>query len=546
MTARFAPAGILAVGGLALLGLAGAGVAGDGAPTIRALRSSDPRSLDPQVADRYGSPGDDPAWQVLYATCALLLVYPESAVPGSGRVVPEAAESHAVVRDGGRTYVFTVRRGLRFANGQTLGAVNFKAALDRARNPLLKSYSRLVFHDVRRVEARGRQLTIRLARANADLPSRLATPYACPIPTDLPIDPAGVPYVPGSGPYAISEYVRGQQLTLVRNRFYGGTRPRVPGRIVVAIGGEPRTNLARVESGEAELLWDTVPRDEHARLVARYGLDRSLLRRQATTAGVGFLYLNTRGALFRGNARLRRAVNFAVDRRELARLGFGASLFVRRTDQGVLMTAPGFRDFDLYPLKGPNLVVARRLARGALRTGKAVLLGLGGVVGRQLSEAIAFQLGKIGLDVDVRTTTLPGIAETLTAQRDEWDIALATWWEDFPDPAAFVLNVYGGPSVSGRRPGLIGPNVRGAPTGGAWPQLDDRGVNRRLREAMRLAGPARWRAFTELDARILREHASIVPMYDPLFVYLVGPRLDCLRPHTLVDYSLNTLCLVRP
>lgn len=479
---------------------------------------------------------------MLYATCGLLVVYPEAASPAHVRLVPEAAESLPSVRDGGKTYVFTVRRGLLFSDGKPLSAVNFKAALDRARNPALNSYARLLFHDVRAVEARGRTLMIRLARPNGDLPSRIATPYACPIPTDLPADPAGVPFVPGSGPYAITDYVRGQGFTLVRNRYYRGSRPHVPARIVVTIGGDPRSNLAHVEAGDAELLWDGVPREEHARLVARYGVDRAQLRSQSSLTGAAFLYLNPRSPLFRGNARLRRAVNYAVDRHELARIGFGGALLARRTDQGVAITAPGFRKVDLYPLKGPNLAAARKLAGGALRDRKAVLLGTGGVVGREISEALAFELGRIGLDVDVRTLSLAAIGEKITTS-DDWDLSAATWWEDFPDPGEFVLQVYGGPRIHGSRPGLVGPNVRGIATGNVWPQLDDPVLNRELIEAMRLSGPERWRTFAEIDARVLRKWAPIVPLYDPLFVYFVGPGLGCLRPHILVDYSLNTLCL---
>jgi peptide/nickel transport system substrate-binding protein len=537
--------GLVLSGLVVLAALPSASGGAGGGPTIRVLRSQDLRSLDPQVADRYGSPGSDPGWQVLYATCALLLMYPDEPAPARGRVIPEAAESLPKVRDGGRTYVFTVRRGLRFADGKPLTAANFKAALDRARNPELKSYARLVFHDVRSVVARGRRLTIRLARPNGDLPSRVATPYACPIPTDLPADPAGVPFVPGSGPYTVTNFEPGRGFTLVRNRRYRGSRPRVPSRIVVTIGGDPRSNLARVEAGEAELLWEAVPREAHARLVARYGLDRSQLRRQSSMTVAGFLYLNPRSQLLRANARLRRAINFAVDRRELARIGFGGALLARRTDQGVPITAPGFRDVRLYPLKGPNLAAARRLARRALRGRKAILLAVPGVVGRELSEALAFQLGKIGLEVDTRALSLPAIGEALTTPGEPWDISLATWWEDFPDPAAFVLDVYGGPRVHGRRPGLVGPNVRGIATGNAWPQLDDPALNRKLIAAMRLEGAARWRRVTEIDAAVLRDEAPIVPLYDPVFVYFVGPRLGCLRPHVLVDYSLNSLCLTR-
>jgi ABC-type transport system substrate-binding protein len=61
------------------------------------------------------------------------------------------------------------------------------------------------------------------------------------------------------------------------------------------------------------------------------------------------------------SARLRRAVNYAIDRGALAREGLWNGLPARPTDQYVPPTLQGFRDVRIYPMS-PDLARARALA----------------------------------------------------------------------------------------------------------------------------------------------------------------------------------------
>ena len=72
--------------------------------------------------------------------------------------------------------------------------------------------------------------------------------------------------------------------------------------------------------------------------------------------------MNTERDLFRhpGQANLRKAVNFAIDRPAMInQRGFAAGV---PTDQMIPPNIPGFVDVDIYPLDGPDLVRARELA----------------------------------------------------------------------------------------------------------------------------------------------------------------------------------------
>src|SRR6185295_14003761 len=66
-------------------------------------------ALDPAVAF------NGPASQVNYATCAMLLNYPDEPGAGGLRLVPDAARALPTVSRGGRAYTFTIRPGMRFS-----------------------------------------------------------------------------------------------------------------------------------------------------------------------------------------------------------------------------------------------------------------------------------------------------------------------------------------------------------------------------------------------------------------------------------------------
>src|SRR5262249_17045271 len=184
---------------------------------LSGISALDPALTPPQEASR-------PAW-IWYATCATLTAFPDKPAPDGLVPQPEAAAGPPVISRDGRTYVFTVRRGLRFSDGSPLTARNFARALGRVLNPAMASPGAFLFSDVRRVSARGLELRIGLAEPSGDLTTRLALPFACPVPLGFPVDPAGVTLTVGSGPYYIARYVPDSMIVLKPNRDYRGSRP---------------------------------------------------------------------------------------------------------------------------------------------------------------------------------------------------------------------------------------------------------------------------------------------------------------------------------
>src|SRR5262249_11898913 len=64
-------------------------------------------------------------------TCATLMAYPETSLPGGYRLAPSLAETEPVVSRDGRTYTFTVRKDARFSTGAPVTARAFSHALER-------------------------------------------------------------------------------------------------------------------------------------------------------------------------------------------------------------------------------------------------------------------------------------------------------------------------------------------------------------------------------------------------------------------------------
>ena len=84
--------------------------------------------------DRSGAHENLGTGQLLNATCASLVNFPDKPLPAGLRLAPEVAAGYTVSRDG-RTYAFTIRKGLRFSTGAPVTAQDFAASINRLLNP---------------------------------------------------------------------------------------------------------------------------------------------------------------------------------------------------------------------------------------------------------------------------------------------------------------------------------------------------------------------------------------------------------------------------
>jgi peptide/nickel transport system substrate-binding protein len=244
--------------------------------TLRVVTPVYPATLDPALT----GPIAYPLW---FATCATLTAIADTPGATLSQLRPEAAAGPPQISPDRRTYVFTVRKGLRFSDGTPLTARNFAVALGRVLNPAMQSDAAFLYADVKRVKASGRRLRIDLKAPSGDLATRLAWPFACPVPLGFPVDLSGVDLMVGSGPYFIARYVPNKLVVLARNRYYRGARPHHADRIVVSVGGDLDDDIRAVERGAADVLGIEIPRDVRIVLERRYGVDkRQFFRRRGT------------------------------------------------------------------------------------------------------------------------------------------------------------------------------------------------------------------------------------------------------------------------
>jgi peptide/nickel transport system substrate-binding protein len=486
-------------------------------------------------------------WALIDTTCARLITYPDKPPQAGFRPVPEVAVGFPKVSKDLKKYTFTLRQGFRFNDGKPVDAKAFARAINRTLAPAMNSPGTVHVRDIvgagdvlagrrtraRGVEARGNKLVVRLTRPAPDFSARMTLPFFCAVPPNLPPDPEGVRTLPGAGPYYIAEYRPLERVVIRRNRYYRGKRPyHVDGFDVDLRVASSQEMIQRIDRGEADWGYtvSSVILDPSLGVVAKHGVNRSAGRFFLKPGlNLRMLVFNSSRRLFRDNPRLRKAVNFALDRQAIQNMSGGANSGVL-TDQYLPAAVPGFRDARVYPLGGADVDSARALASGNLRGGKAVLYTSDAVIPLALARAVKQQLAAIGLEVDVKGlpfhTGSAAYLKKLATPGENWDLAFVLWSPNIPDPYAFINTLLGGRYIGGT-------NVAGF----ASAPYD---------RAMRLAARApdareRNRAYGALDVRLTRESAPLAAMSVLNEATFVSERVGCkvLRP----ALDLTAVCL---
>lgn len=512
-------------------------VARDGGTFRITLLVDDFDSVDPAISY---TPGSGP---LLEATCAKLLNNPDKRPPQGFRAVPEVATGYPRVSRDGKKLTFLIRAGFRFSNGAPVRASAFARAINRMLSPALDSPGAQYVREIvgakdvlagkatsaKGVVANGRRLILRFTRALPDFAVRTTMSFFCAVPPRLPADPEGVGAYPSAGPYYVAQYVRGRRIVLERNRFYRGKRPHHIASFVVDFAESTYDGvLDKIERGQADWGWASPPsyQDPGRQLARKYGVNKSQFWIQ-TALGLNSFALNTSRPLFRDNPRLRRAINFAIDRAAIRRLLGGAQTGTL-TDQYLPPGFPGFRDGRVYPLTGANLQKARALARGHLRSGKAVLYipDTGPLI--SIAQSVKQSLERIGLTVDIHSIPFSAYFDRLGTGGEPYDIGWFAWLPDYIDPYAYINALLDGGSIKAH------DNFNFA-------HFNSSRYNGLMARAARLRGGARYGAYGKLDVQIAREAAPWLPYMFSKASTLVSKRVGCIVLRPYID--LAAACL---
>jgi peptide/nickel transport system substrate-binding protein len=470
-------------------------------------RSWDIDEIDPSTAYSTNS------WAIEYSTALKLLNYPDAPAPHGSRLVPEGASSFAVSRDG-KTYTFTIRKGFRFSNGNPVRPSNYAYALNRAMGLRGSPGFGFVYDIVgaadvlagrslyaRGVTTRADKLIVRLKKADGSFLARVATPFFQALPTSLSprekvreVDAAHP--LPSAGPYYVARSEPSQLVLLRQNPFYRGGRPRRLAAVRVVFAQDSNSGYLEVKSDRADFTRD-LSSSAAADAGREYGLKGRF--RVRPTKCVSFIAMNTSNPLFRDNPQLRRAVNYAIDRRALVALsGPYASV---PTDQYLPRGLPGFKDIAAYPFDA-DLATARRLAAGHIPAGGAWVYYYSLTPpGPERLELVRAALHEIGIEIEPRGFRGFAIYDAAGKRNSPHAFMTAGLCHRYPDPA--MLNVSFDTS-----------------------RFDYPVFNRRLRRAARLYGLARVRAYESIEHDLVTKAAPWAAWGQPTNQFFFSNRVD--------------------
>jgi ABC-type transport system substrate-binding protein len=328
---RFARRLLLGLAALALLlppGLA-FGAAGGGSTFVFA-RPEETETLDPHRTTAVSSAEVD---YVLYDTLTTL-DYDNTVKPG-------LAEKWEVSPDG-KTYTFTLRKGVKFHSGKPLTASDVKFTLDRWK-ALKGSPTAFNIASVEQVEAPApttvvlhlaAPLSILLINLSGYAASILNQDFVTRIGDDYG---TGVGKVDGTGPFMLKEWVRNDRLTVVKNpsyawgpQIYKNRGPAHLDAIVFRTIVEDAPRVASVELGEAQFN-ESVPAVQVDRL-SKEGKVKVIRYSDLNTQFLGF----KTGRKQLADVKVRRAISDAINRREMI-----AGVFYGLADEAIGPLAPG-------------------------------------------------------------------------------------------------------------------------------------------------------------------------------------------------------------
>jgi peptide/nickel transport system substrate-binding protein len=405
-------------------------------------------------------------WSLLITTHDGLAQFQRVGGPAGTKLVPDLATSLPQPTNGGKTYTFQIRKGIKFSNGQVMKPSDFVATFERqftVPGPT-SFYSGIVGAD--KCSAKkcdlsqgvvaddsAYTLTINLAAADPEFLQKLALPFAYVVPASTSKKLTGNNVPPGTGPYMWQSYNPNSQAVLVRNPYFkqwsADAQPNgYPDKIVEKYGQTVSDEVTAVENNQADEVFDgdVIPSDRLNELnSAKYS---SRVHVNPLTADWYFA-LNTRTPPF-NNLKARQAINYAADRNAYVKIGGGPSLAVP-TCQILPPNFPGYKPYCPYTAgtdhtkwTGVDLAKAKQLVQQSGTAGMKVVVNTD-IPDKALGEQMVSDLKSIGYKASLQA--LSGSIQYPFVQNSDnsskWNVAWSAWYQDYPTPSDF-LNVLTG------------------------------------------------------------------------------------------------------
>jgi ABC-type transport system substrate-binding protein/DNA-binding SARP family transcriptional activator/DNA-binding beta-propeller fold protein YncE len=510
-------------------------------------------------------------WQALSMTNDGLVTYRRIGGLAGSTLVPDLATSLPTPTDGGLTYTFQLRQGIRYSTGALVKPSDFRHELERV-FALGNGYPQGFYAGIigaqtclnaprRCTLARGiitddttNTVTFHLTAADPDFLYKLAFPWADAVPANTPDRSLGHEAPPATGPYMTQSIspgpgsARGGQplgfgtWTLVRNPHFhewnaAAQPPGYPNQIVLQQGENPQQAVTNLKRGTLDVLIP-VPANGISELAAHY---TQQFHSQPLGATYG-LVMNTRVPPF-DNIAARRALNYAVDRIRVVRLA-GGELAAQPTCQILAPDLSGYQPYCPYTLNpGPsgtwtasNLLKAHRLINASGTHGASVTLLVPpadtGNPTTKIGAYLVSVLKQLGYRASLRVLTDANYFPTLGDSRSHSQLGWFTWLQDYPAPSDFIPPLLTCQAFAPQSPS----NINDA-------EFCDPAIDNTVQHAQALEPSAPGQAsetWATID-RQLTDQAPWLPLYNPRLDIATSSRVGNYQYHPFFGLLLDRL-----
>lgn len=479
-------------------------------------------SLDPAVA--YEITGG----QIHYQVYDQLIKFKKG---DYSQFVPGLAEFWEVAEDG-RTWTFHLRKGVRFASGNTVNAdavvFSLRRALQIAGNPVwLLTQFDIREDSIKQVDEHTVQMTLDQQYAPGLLFSCLAAQVASIV------DPALVKeheqngdmgstwlhdHSAGSGPYLIEERKQNDSVTLQANEHYWGEKP-VFERVILKNVPESFDQLTLLKQGEIDIAWDLLPEQT---LEVAGNPDIQVL--ETLTFNIIYLGMNT-GYEPLVKSEVRKALRYAIDYDGIITYLLQGSAVKIQTfiPKGILGHDPALpynRDVD----KAKQLLEEAGYPQGF----DVEVLCFNFSPWLDIAQKIKSDLTKVGITAKVNPQPVDQVLHTIRSR--EHQLYVLQWLLDYVDPDANAKGFAHSDSLGDDATVKLLP---------WWCNYLNLETSKMVEQAAQELDTEKRKALYEKIAAIIRDDGPFVFLYTPIHQYGIRSEiLELINPEAVSLYDL--------
>ena len=501
--------------------------------TLKLVAKAAGGTLDPQVNYTLQY------WQLYQATHDGLLGFTKAGGDAAFTVVPDLAETIPTPTNGGKTWVFKLRKGIKFSNGAPVTVNDVVASFRRifkVKSPTsggfyagivgaaacLKKPATCTLKGGVTANSAARTVTINLTAPDPELKYKLAVPHATILPADSPPIDAGTKPLPGTGAYYFASYNPNKQLVLKRNPYFKQwsklAQPEgYPDQITYSFGLTTEAQITAIENGQYDWTLEAPPADRLGEIGTKYANQVHI----ETLTAFWYVPMNTNLPPF-NNLKARLAVNYAIDRNAAVKI-FGGPKLAAPSCQVLPPGFPGHKDYCPYTKNpgtkwsAPDLAKAKRLVKESGTAGqKVAVVTPDDEVNKAMGVYLQSVLNQIGYKATVKPISQNISFTYVQNTKNKVQINTQQWYQDYPAASDFLYVLFGCESFHPGSDSSI--NIAG---------FCDKKINAQMHKALRL-GQTDENSANQLWAKIDRQVTDAAPMatlFTPKHIDFVSKRV---------------------